>query len=69
MWVKVAIVILLVAMIASLVSAFVALMKDRSGSSRLVWSLTSRVIMAGLILALVLYGKLSGQLDLSAPWF
>ncbi len=69
MWVKIAIVLLLVAMITSLVSAFIALMKDRSGSSRLVWSLTSRVIMAGLILALVLYGKLAGHLDLSAPWF
>ncbi|CAM3489094.1 DUF2909 domain-containing protein [Parendozoicomonas haliclonae] len=68
MWIKVAIVILLIAMLASLINAFVALMRDKSGSPRLVWSLTSRVLMAGLILALVLYGKLSGQLDLSAPW-
>lgn len=68
MWVKIAIIVLLVGMVISLISAFVALMKDRSGSPRLVWSLTSRVLMAGLILALVLYGKLSGQLDLSAPW-
>ena len=68
MWIKIAIVLLLVGMVASLISAFVALMKDRSGSPRLVWSLTSRVLMAGLILALVLYGKLSGQFDLSAPW-
>ena len=68
MWIKVAIVILLIVMIASLVNAFVGLMKDKSGSPRLVWSLTSRVLMAGLILALVLYGKLSGQLDITAPW-
>ena len=68
MWIKVTIVILLIVMIASLVNAFIGLMKDKSGSPRLVWSLTSRVLMAGLILALVLYGKLSGQLDISAPW-
>ena len=68
MWIKIAIVVLLIAMLASLVNAFVALMKDDSGSPRLVWSLTSRVLMAGLILGLVLYGKLSGQLDISAPW-
>ncbi len=68
MWVKVAIVILLVAMVISLISAFVALMKDTSGSPRLAWSLTSRVVTAGLILALVLYGKISGVLDISAPW-
>ena len=64
MWLKVAIVVLLLAMIASLANAFIALMKDNSGSPRLVWSLTSRVMVAGLILALVLYGKLSGQLSL-----
>ena len=68
MWLKVSIVVLLLAMIASLVSAFFALMKDQSGSPRLVWSLTSRIMFAGLIMALVLYGQLSGQLDISAPW-
>ena len=68
MWYKVAIVVLFIIMIASLINAFIGLMKDESGSPRLVWSLTSRVLMAGLILALVLYGKLSGQLDIAAPW-
>ena len=68
MWLKVAIVVLLLAMVASLINAFIALMKDKSGSPRLVWSLTSRVMFAGLILALILYGKMSGQLDVSAPW-
>ena len=68
MWIKIAIIVLLVGMFASLISAFVTLMKDKSGSPHLVWALTSRIMLAGMILALVLYGKLSGYLDISAPW-
>ncbi len=68
MWIKIAIVILLLAMVISLINGFVGLMKDRSGSPRLILSLTSRVVMAGLIVGLVIYGKMSGQLDISAPW-
>ncbi len=64
MWLKIAIVVVLLLMVASLANAFIALIKDKSGSPRLVWSLTSRVMLAGLILALILYGKLSGQLAL-----
>ncbi|GAA4651399.1 MULTISPECIES: twin transmembrane helix small protein [Kistimonas] len=68
MWLKVIIVVLLLAVIGSLASGFYFLIKDRSGSPRLVWSLTTRVTLSAIILALIVYGHMSGQLEVSAPW-
>ena len=65
---KAAIVILLLATVASLFSGLVFLVKDQDHGSRLLNALTLRVILAGLTLALISWGFYSGQLVSQAPW-
>lgn len=59
---KLAIVLLLLAMCASLFSGLFFLVRDEGRSARLANSLTLRVIFAGLIVALLVWGFQSGQL-------
>lgn len=65
---KVAIVILLLATVASLFRGLVFLVKDDGQSSRLVNTLTLRVILAVLTVGLISWGFYSGQLVNHAPW-
>ncbi len=65
---KAAIVILLLATMASLFSGLVFLVKDEGHGSRLVNALTVRVILAAATLALISWGFYSGQLVSQAPW-
>lgn len=65
---KAAIVLLLLATIASLFSGLVFLVKDDQRSTRLLKALTVRVTLAALTLALVTWGLMSGQLVSHAPF-
>ncbi|MDT8398380.1 MAG: DUF2909 domain-containing protein [Pseudomonadales bacterium] len=65
---KVTIVLLLVAIILSLGSGALFFFKDQGESKRTLYALGLRVTLAVLLMGLVTYGVLSGQLPLSAPW-
>lgn len=69
MWLKVIIVILFIAVLISLSSALVFLLKDMgSRSKRTLYTLGIRVSLAALLLACIFYGLYTGQLNSSAPW-
>jgi hypothetical protein len=65
---KAAIIILLLATVASLFSGLFFLVKDEGRGSRVVNALTIRVILAALTLALISWGFYSGQLVSHARW-
>jgi len=65
---KAAIVLMLLATIASLFSGLMFLVKDDESSTRLLKALTVRVTLAALTVGLVAYGLISGQLVSHAPF-
>ncbi|AOX06929.1 MFS transporter [Pseudomonas putida JB] len=65
---KAAIVLMLLATIASLFSGLVFLVKDDEKSTRLLKALTIRVTLAALTIGLVAWGLISGQLVSHAPF-
>ncbi|QXI43317.1 twin transmembrane helix small protein [Pseudomonas wayambapalatensis] len=65
---KAAIVLMLLATIASLFSGLVFLVKDDDQSIRLLKALTLRVTLAVLTVGLVAWGFISGQLVSHAPF-
>ncbi|BBT14020.1 twin transmembrane helix small protein [Metapseudomonas otitidis] len=65
---KALILVLLLAMVASLFSGLFFLVKDAGKGPRLVNALTLRVVLAASILALVAWGFYSGQLVSHATW-
>lgn len=65
---KAAIVLLLLATMVSLFSGLFFLVKDESQTSRVVNSLTVRVVLSALTVALIAWGFYSGQLVSHAPW-
>lgn len=70
MWLKVTLVILFIAMLFSLSSGFVFLMKDVgvNESKRTLYALGVRVSIAVIFLSLIVYGFYSGILTNTAPW-
>ncbi|UZE96110.1 twin transmembrane helix small protein [Alkalimarinus alittae] len=62
---KILIVVLLFAIIISLFSGLVFLVKDDGKSTRTVNALTVRVTLSVLLLALLVYAVLSGQLPIN----
>ena len=69
MWLKIIIVILFIANLAALGSAFYTLILDQGrGSNRTAKLLFLRVSLAALLLGVVAYGFYTGQLGVSAPW-
>ncbi len=65
---KAAIVLLLLATLASLFSGLFFLVRDQGRGSRLVNALTLRALLAGVTLALVAWGFYSGQLVSHVTW-
>lgn len=65
---KAAIILLLLATLASLFSGLFFLVRDEGRGSRLVNALTLRVILASATLALVAWGFYSGQLVSHVTW-
>jgi VIT1/CCC1 family predicted Fe2+/Mn2+ transporter len=70
MWLKVTLVLLFFAMLFSLTSGFVFLLKDAgiSESKRTLYALGVRVSIAVVFLTLIWYGYYSGILTNNAPW-
>jgi len=65
---KAAIIVLLLATLVSLFSGLFFLVKDESQTSRVVNSLTVRVILTALTVALIAWGFYSGQLVSQVTW-
>ena len=70
MFLKILIVVLLVALLASLARGFYFLMTDQGAKDkrRTFNSLGVRITLAVTLMLLVLYGVASGQLRSQAPW-
>lgn len=70
MWLKITIVVLFIAVVISLSSGLVYLLKDggASESRRTLYALGIRITLAALLLALIFYGFYSGMLHSTAPW-
>jgi formate hydrogenlyase subunit 3/multisubunit Na+/H+ antiporter MnhD subunit len=68
MLLRIIIIVLLVAMIASLAGGAVFFFKDQGESKRTLHALGLRVTLAVLLILCIIYGVLSGQLTISAPW-
>lgn len=71
MWLKIVIVFLFVALTISLFTGLGFLMKNqgKDQESMAVWySLTVRLILAGLLIGFLVYGVYTGQLGSKAPW-
>lgn len=69
MWLKIIIVVLFLAILASLSSGLVFLLKDMGGSSkRTLYALGVRITLAALLVLCIWYGYYSGILSNNAPW-
>ena len=68
MWIKPVIVILLISLLLSLGSGLIFLMKDQGTTKRTLHSLGFRLALAALLLAVVTYGFVTGELTSQAPW-
>lgn len=69
MVIKIIIVLLILGILISLISSFVFLMKDQgSESKRTVNSLGVRVTLGTLLIIVVTYGLMTGQLQYGSPW-
>lgn len=65
---KVVIVLLLLAIVISLGSGAVFFFKDQGESKRTLYALGVRVTLAVLLVSCIVWGLMSGQLTLNAPW-
>lgn len=69
MFLKILVVVLFIANLVALGSAFVTLMQDQGKTGRRTARLLSiRVSLAVLLLAVVAYGLYTGQLGTQVPW-
>lgn len=68
MWIKVVIVLLFIALVVSLFSGYVFLLKDKGSSYRTWNSLSVRLVLAALLMGFLIYGVYTGQLGSNAPW-
>jgi hypothetical protein len=68
MWLKVIIVLLFIALLASLFSGYVFLLKDKGTTYRTWNSLGVRLVLAVLLMGFLIYGVYTGQLGSKAPW-
>ena len=69
MWLKPVIVILFLAILVSLSTSVVYLLKDQGRTDRTRKWLGIRVTLAVLLILCVAYGLITGQLTISAPWY
>lgn len=68
MWIKVVIVLLFIALVVSLFSGYIFLLKDKGTTYRTWNSLSVRLILAALLMGFLIYGVYTGQLGSKAPW-
>ncbi len=65
---KIIIIVLFIALVASLFTGFAFLIKDQGSTMRTWHSLSIRLILVALLLGCVVYGVYTGQLGSNAPW-
>ena len=65
---KVIIVVLLLAIVASLFSGAVFFFKDQGSTKRTLYALGVRITLAILLIITILYGVMTGQLGMKSPW-
>ena len=65
---KIIIVLLFAAVVASLSSGLWFLLNDQQDSKRTLYALGIRITLAALLVIAVAYGVLSGTLAIQAPW-
>ena len=65
---KIIILILLLAVVISLGSGAVFFFKDQGETKRTMVALGIRITLATLLMICIVYGIMSGQLTLNAPW-
>jgi len=63
MWIKIAVVVLLVGILISLGSGLIFLLKDQGNSKRTVKALTVRIALSLLVFALLMLGYLAGWIQ------
>ena len=68
MWLKIAIIVCLIALLISLGSGLVFLLKDKGGTRRTLHSLGTRLVLATTLMILLFYGIYTGRLHPQAPW-
>lgn len=70
MWLKAIIVLLFLAVLASLSSGLVFLLKDigQSNSRRTLYALGIRICLAACLMGAIAWGFYSGELASTAPW-
>ena len=68
MWLKSAIAITFILLFLSLAGGFFFLIRDKGKSKRTLYSLGLRIVLAIILIILIGYGVLSGELKSQAPW-
>ncbi|MDT8428000.1 MAG: DUF2909 domain-containing protein [Pseudomonadales bacterium] len=65
---KTIIVLLLAGILTSLILGFIFFYQDKGRSKRTLYALGVRVTLAVILMGCVVYGLLTGELSLQAPW-
>jgi len=65
---KIVIVLLLVGILISLACGFVFFYQDKGRSKRVMYALGIRIALAVTLMACILFGLVTGQLSMQAPW-
>lgn len=70
MWIKPTILVLFILLVISLLAGGFFLFQDKGAPNkrRVMWALGIRAGLAALLLAVIAYGMLTGQLHSHAPW-
>ncbi len=69
MGLKILVVVLFIAVVISLTSGLIFLLKDiQSPTKRTLYALGTRITLAALLLITIFYGLYTGQLGSGAPW-
>lgn len=65
---KLIIILLLAGILVSLACGFVFFYQDKGRSKRVLYALGVRITLAVLMMACVVYGLVTGELTIQAPW-
>lgn len=68
MHLKIIIVVLFLVLVISMVTGAIMLFQDQGGTKRTWHSLSFRLVIATLMMAVVIYGVYTGQLGSNAAW-
>ena len=66
--IKLVVILLLAGILVSLACGFVFFYQDKGRSRRVLYALGVRVTLAVVMMAVVFYGLMTGELTIQAPW-